>query len=158
MPLPILDEAGGLLRRQRWAALATLDEEHRPAASMVAYAVEPEHGALLLHLSRLAEHTRNLLERPRVSLTVTETDDGREDPQTLARLGIRCIAEAIPRESDAYRSARRCYLGRLPASEPLFGFADFVLFRLHVEEVRYVGGFARAHTITGERLKGLFSN
>jgi putative heme iron utilization protein len=82
-----LDAARPILTR-RWAALATLTD-NGPSASMVAYAPEPDLSSLLLFLSGLSQHTRNLLEEPRVALVVTEPDSGEGDPQTLARLSVK---------------------------------------------------------------------
>jgi hypothetical protein len=142
-----------LIRSRRWAALATL-RDGAPFASWVAYAAEPDLGGLLLHLSRLAPHTQHLLADPRASLAISAGEDGVADPQTLARVSIQGRVELIAPESEGYAAASACYLARLPAAEMLFSFPDFVLFRLRPEEARYVGGFARAFTLTGEQLRG----
>jgi len=42
---------------------------------------------------------------------------------------------------------------RFPDSSLLFGFGDFLLFRLVPREARFVAGFARAYTIDAEELK-----
>lgn len=141
-----------LIRSQRWAALATLSEEG-PLASMVAYVPEPGFGGFLLHLSRLAAHTRNLLHDARASLVITQPDSGEGDPQTLARASIQGRVTVLSRDSEAFATARAAYVHRLPESEPLFGFGDFMLFRLQPTEVRYVGGFARAYTLSGGQLQ-----
>lgn len=143
-----------LMRQQRWAALATIDADG-PLASMVCYAVEPATGGLLLHLSQLARHTRNMLADNRVSLIVSEGDDGREDPQTLARFNIQGQAMALERDTAAHNTARQIYQTRFPASAQRFGFADFVLFRLVPREVRVVGGFAKAYTLSGDEFRQL---
>lgn len=142
-----------LLHEQRWAALATAQDDGAPYISFVAYVVEPNLGGLLLHLSRLAPHTGYLLARPRVALGVSLPDEGASDPQTLPRLTIEGKAVPIERGSSDYEAARERYLARLPAAQRLFGFGDFVLLRLEVETIRYVGGFARAHTVSGARLR-----
>lgn len=141
-----------LIRSQRWAALATLSEEG-PLASMVAYVPEPDFGGFLLHLSRLAAHTRNLLHDARASLVITQADSGAGDPQTLARASIQGRVMVLSRDSEEFSTARAAYVYRLPESEPLFGFGDFMLFRLQPAEVRYVGGFARAYTLSGGELQ-----
>jgi len=135
-----------LLRGQRWAALATTDADGAPLASMVAYCQSDDLRSVTLHLSRLAAHTGNLLARPEVSLAITEPDDGRDDPQTLARATLACTVTPVPRDHADFPALREAYIVRLPESEPLFEFPDFVLFRLAVTEARFVGGFARAFT------------
>jgi putative heme iron utilization protein len=144
-------QAAELLLGQRWAALATL-LAGAPSASMVAYAVTSARCGLLLHLSRLARHTRSLLETGRAGVVVSEGDDGRADPQELARLSLACSVSPILAEQPGYASARACYLARFPAAELRFGFADIVLIRLDPQEVRFVGGFARAFKLSPQRL------
>jgi heme iron utilization protein len=147
-----LPQLRALIRQQRWAALSTVDQKGEPQASMVAYAFSEETGELYLHLSTLAEHTRNLLEHPQASLVISESDDGRADPQELARAGLNGTLIPIDTADPGYAAARACYLRRLPDAAPRFDFGDFALFRLRVEKVRYVGGFARAFSYRGSEL------
>ena len=140
-----------LIRNQRVAALGT-SRNNGPFVSMVAYAVEPDFGGCLLHLSRLAAHTKQLLAAPQASLLICERDDDRDDPQTLARITLVGLATPLPAESAAYAASRACYLARLPSATPLFDFPDFALFRFLPSEARYVGGFARAYTLTPAHL------
>jgi putative heme iron utilization protein len=141
-----------LIRSQRVAALGT-SRDNGPFVSMVAYAAEPDFGGFLLHLSRLAAHTKHLLAHPQSALLIHERDDDRDDPQTLARITLVGAATPIPTESAAFTTARACYLARLPAATPLFDFPDFALFRFVPSEARYVGGFARAYTLTADHLR-----
>jgi putative heme iron utilization protein len=120
---------------------------------MVAYAAEPDFGGMLLHLSRLAAHTRQLLASPQSSLLICEPDDGRDDVQTLARITLAGVAAPIATASAGYATARACYLARLPAAAELFDFPDFALFRFVPSEARYIGSFARIYTLTPEQLR-----
>src|SRR3954468_7905239 len=94
-----------LIRNQRIATLGTL-REASPFVSMVAYAAEPDFGGLLLHLSQLAAHTRQLLAAPQASLLICERDDARDDPQTLARITLVGAATPIPVTSADHAAAR----------------------------------------------------
>jgi putative heme iron utilization protein len=147
-----LQVVAALIRGQRQAALGTL-HGGAPFVSMVAYAAEPDFGGVLLHLSRLAPHTRHLLDAPAASLLIAEGDDGRDDVQTLARITLVGAAAPIDPAGPDYAAARERYLARLPAAEMLFSFPDFALFRLVPSEARYVGGFARAYTFTPDHLR-----
>lgn len=144
-----------LLLEQRWAALATLNDHAAPAVSYVAYVPEPDFAGFLIHVSRLAAHTRYLLARPRAALGISATDSGEADPQLLPRVSLQGVVSVIERGTPEYTAARARYLARLPAAERLFGFEDFMLLRLRPEEARYVGGFARSHTLSGEQLRRL---
>jgi len=142
-----------VLRGGRWAALAT-HGDGVPLASMVAYACEPGFAGLLLHLSRLSAHTRNLLASPVTSIVISEPDSERvRNPQTLARVSIQGEARTLGEDASGYAEARALYEKRFPDSSPLFGFGDFLLFRLVPREARFVAGFARAYTIDAEELK-----
>lgn len=143
-----------LLRAGRWGALATV-AGGRPYASTVAYGAPPDLSRLLLHVSRLAPHTQHLLADPRASLAVSEVDDGRADPQTLARVTVSGHVEILPRGSAEYTAGSALYAQRLPESRRLFGFQDFLLLSLIPEEVRYVGGFAMARTYSARELQAL---
>lgn len=144
-----------LLLEQRWAALATLGADGKPGVAYVAYVPEQGFDGFLLHISRLAVHTRNLLARPAVALAISETDDGQGDPQLLARISIQGGATEIQRGTPDYVAARKRYLAKLPQAEQLFGFEDFVLVRLRPQQVHYVGGFAQAFRLGPEQLRQL---
>jgi putative heme iron utilization protein len=139
-------EAAVLIRTHRWAALATLDAGE-PEASMVAYACAPD-GALLLFLSHLARHTRHLIEHPQAALAVSEPDHHQADPQLLRRATLRGKASVMGRESAEFASCAAEYVARFPDAGPRLGLGDFRLFKFVPEEVRYVGGFARAAQFT----------
>jgi len=154
-----------LLCQQRWGALATLDEAGHPSASNTALAPDPGRGRLLVHVSRLAAHTRHMLERPRVALVIGDQDRGDQpqgdqdrdlaDPQELPRLGIQGEALPIHPQDSAFPAARGHYLARLPRAEARFGFSDFVLFGIRPITARFVGGFAQARSLEGGELEAL---
>lgn len=139
-----------LVFANRWAALATFNGG-TPLSSYVAYVPDGE-GALLVHISRLAKHTTNLLENPQASLSISEVDSGDGDPQTLARVSLQTGVTVIEREADAYQTARDQYIQALPEAHQLFNFADFVLFKFKIEEVRFVAGFGASFTLSAETL------
>lgn len=141
-----------LLTQQRWAALATIDDDSRPYVSSVAFA-SSSHG-LLLHLSELAAHTKYLLSRPAASILIAEPDLGNpdQDPQTLPRLSISGEVTALKRESTEFQEAAKIYIARFPESEMRFGFGDFHLLSLLPIHANFVGGFGRASKIPGEKI------
>ena len=141
-----------LLNTTRTAALATL-RDGWPFASFVAIAPEAGFGGFLLHLSALSPHTQHLRDDPRASLLVAERDDGRDDPQTLARVTMLGTVAPLRLAAPDYHTAKTAYLARLPAAAMLFDFPDFTLFRLVPTEARYIGGFARAFTLSAAQLQ-----
>lgn len=135
-----------LLRASRWAALATA-RDNEPLATWVALAPEDDLGGFLLHLSRLALHTRYLETNPRASLSFTEPDRGAGDPQELARVSLQDYVETIGRDASGYAAARERYLAHFPAAAPMFEFTDFALVRFVTVTARYVSGFGRVHRL-----------
>lgn len=141
-----------LLRNTRVAALATLRNE-MPVLAMVAYIAADDFSAFYIHVSRLAQHTVDMQKDKRVSLMIAETDDGRADPQTLARVSIRGSAELIPNGAPGYTPLKKQYLARFPESAPTFQLADFNFWRITPKGGRYVAGLSKAYNITLEALK-----
>lgn len=126
----------GLLRHERRAALATLRGDGGPYVSLVAPASDVD-GAPLLLLSRLAPHTRNLLRDPRIALLF---DGTRRLVDPLAGRRATVTGRAVPVE-DA--RARRRWSRLHPEAALYRDFADFGLYRVEVERVHLVAGFAR---------------
>lgn len=141
-----------LIRNTRIATLGTLRDE-MPRVSMVAYVAAEDFSAFYIFVSRLAQHTVDMQKDKRVSLLICETDDGRPDPQTLARVSIRGNAELIETGEPGYTPLKASYLARFPESEKMFGLADFNFWRIIPKGGRYVAGFAKAYNIAPETLK-----
>ena len=139
-----------LLRQRSTAALGTL-HAGAPFVSMVPYAIAG-HG-FLIHVSRLAAHTKDMLADARVSLFVCEAEGGKS-PLALMRVTVEGEAHAVAAapEREALKAA---YLARFPDAEELFGFVDFSLFLIRPNTARFVAGFGQAHSLTGESLLNL---
>ncbi len=140
-----------LMKKERWAALGTIDEDGSPYVSAAAFALTSS--GLLLHLSELATHTRNLMRDPRSSLLVSEPDLGGVDPQELARFTLMGQTEEITREAEGFAAAVESYGRRFPEAALRFGFGDFHLFRFVPNKGNYVCGFGKAGRIAGEQIR-----
>lgn len=142
-----------LIRGQRVASLGTL-AEGAPFVSLVAYAVEDDLCGYLLHLSDLSPHTRHLRVDRRAALLIAEPETlTTVDVQTLARITLSGVIDLVAKDTPAYTAGRERYLARHPAAAMLFDFADFNLYRFTAQSARYVGGFARAYTLTVDHLR-----
>lgn len=140
-----------LVHAQPVAALGTLHGDE-PFVSMVPFACLPDGSALIIHVSTLAAHTRDMQATPQVSLLVIAPPTAGVMPQALARVTIQGRAERVAADSVEYAAAKAAYLARFADSEPLFGFADFSLFAIRPSSARYIGGFAQARTLSAMRL------
>jgi heme iron utilization protein len=134
-----------LLQRQDVAALGTL-HNGEAFVSMVPYALLPG-GVFVIHVSRLATHTRDMLAHPAVSLLVMDERVPEVPPQALPRVTVQGEAHPCAEDAERHAAARQAYLERFPNSQEMFGFADFSLFLIEPRAVRYVGGFGQAWSI-----------
>jgi len=140
-----------LLQRQPVAALGTL-HAGQPFVSMVPFALLPDGSAIVIHVSHLASHTKDMLESPDVSLMVMASPTPGRSPQELERVTIQGQAVRLDASIPAYARAKAVYVERFPQSSGMFEFADFQLFMIRPTSARYVGGFASAATLTSDEL------
>jgi putative heme iron utilization protein len=141
-PTPDFDAgrlARSLLRRSRQGALATLMAgSGDPYCSLVNVASHPDGSPILL-ISRLALHTRNILDDPRVSLMLDERAEG--DPLEGSRIMLAARAEQAA--ADQLALLRRRYLSAHPSAEAFVDFKDFAFFRIRPAGLHLVAGFGR---------------
>ncbi|WP_341675115.1 pyridoxamine 5'-phosphate oxidase family protein [Niveibacterium sp. SC-1] len=139
------------------ASLATL-HGGEPAISMVPFALLPGSTGFVIHVSGLASHTRDMLDRPAVALLMTAPADAADTPLALPRASVQGEARRCDADSAEYQAARAAYLAKLPDAEELFSFRDFSLFVIAPRTVRFVAGFGRAMTLTAGQLAELMSD
>ena len=125
------------------AALGTL-REGAPFVSMVPVAPAAGGSGLLIHVSGLAQHTRDMQADPRISLLFMAPLDEGQDPLALPRVTLQGRAEEIPRETPRHDEAAEAYLARFPQAEQTLGLGDFSFFLLRPASGRLVLGFGRA--------------
>ena len=136
--------ARSLLRRSRQGALATLmAESHDPYCSLVNVASSADGSPILL-ISRLAVHTKNILDDGRVSLMLDEHAAG--DPLEGARIMLAGKAEEA--SGDDVAALRRRYLNAHPSAEAFVDFKDFSFFRIKPAGLHLVAGFGRIIDLT----------
>ena len=139
-----------MLQTQRVAALATLDADGFPFVSMVPFAVEPGSAQLVIHVSGLAAHTRNLQTTSRVSLLVMQAEVVGEPVHALARVTLEGVATVLERESATWRQARDSYLARFPDAQIMTELGDFMFVGVAVQGARQVAGFGAARSLDAE--------
>jgi putative heme iron utilization protein len=141
-----------LLQTQRVAALGTLTEDGRPMVSMVPFAIEPGAGCLVIHVSALAAHTRNLQTRPAVSLLVMQAEVAGEPVHALARVTLEGQATVPVAQSTQWDGCRAAYLARFPQAEPMTALGDFMFVAIHPSGARQVAGFGAARSVDAQEL------
>ena len=142
--------AASLLSTCRQAALATLDEDQTPLATLVTVAAEPGRFPILL-LSDLALHTQNARARAQASLLLAQDMTGTgDDPLVCERLSLSGRLEP----SDDQAGAGESFLRDHPYAAGYASFGDFSYFRLTCTKAHLVAGFGR---IAGIDVRDLFA-
>jgi hypothetical protein len=148
-------EAAQMLRRllqtRPVGALGTL---HRgePAVSMVPFVLPAGDTRLLIHVSALATHTRDMREHPRVSLLVMAEPQADVPPQALPRVTLQADAVTLSRDDGDHAAAQAAYLGRFPDAAATFELTDFSIVMLQPVSARLVAGFGQAYSVVGDAL------
>lgn len=144
------DEVRALLAEQPAGVLCTISERLAgwPFGSLASYALSARGEPIFL-FSRLSQHTRNLEADPRATLFVHDGFGPRDDPQTARRAAL--AGRVTPVADAEVEDARTRYLERHPQAEPLLAL-DFRLYRLSIEHVHFVGGFAQAAWVPVEEV------
>lgn len=133
--------ASEFLRAQRYGVLATHSRSlpGYPFGSITPYVLGAS-GEPVIYISTLAEHTRNIADDARVSLTVFDPADG-NDPQAGARLTL--LADAYALADGAAAAAGERYYRYFPAARAYADTHDFAFYALRAVRVRFIGGFGK---------------
>jgi hypothetical protein len=142
-----------LLNTQRVAALGTLGDDGLPFVSMVPFALEPLGATLVIHVSALAAHTRNLQVSPNVSLLVMQAEVAGEPVHALPRVTLIGQATVLARDSAEWTQSRAAYLARFPEAEPMTQLGDFMFVAIRVAGARQVAGFGAARSLDAETVE-----
>lgn len=139
------------------AALGTFTGSE-PYVSMVPFAVAADGRHLIVHVSRLAAHTQNMLRNELVSMLLMEPEGPSKAAQALARVTIQGVARVARIDEAGYAEWRAAYLEQFPSSAPMFDFGDFNLFLIEVISARLVTGFAQAMSVSAKEFAAAVRN
>ena len=119
--------------------LATLSRRHpgHPFASIMPYALDGLGRPLFL-ISSMAMHTQNLETDARASLLVTQPGAA-GDPLASGRVTLMGVVARVTEDREAVKST---YLAAHANAAYWVDFEDFGFWRLEVDDVYFVGGFA----------------
>jgi heme iron utilization protein len=141
-----------LLHQVSTGTLATHAREPHgfPYPTLLPFAPDARHRPVIL-VSRLAEHTRNLQGDPRAGFLVAHTNG--EDVLNAPRMTLLGLFE--PSDADAESPLARRYLRYHPDAARYLALGDFTFWTLHVERLRYIGGFGAMGWLDGADLDTL---
>jgi heme iron utilization protein len=139
------EEARTIAASTNTGTLATLSNDGDPWASFVTYGLLG--GDPVLCVSNLAEHGRNLATDPRASIAIVAPQ---RDADPLASGRITLAGEVEEPTGDERAAARDAHLSAVAAAKYYIDYSDFSLWVLRVRRVRWVGGYGRMDSATGE--------
>ncbi|MEO8417550.1 MAG: DUF2470 domain-containing protein [Methylophilaceae bacterium] len=145
--MSIASEARQFLRCTRSGILSTISAKFAgyPFGSVAPFVLDQDGQPLIL-ISTLAEHTRNIIANPKVSLLVFA---GAEDLQANSRLTLMGDASKVTQDDNQLRAR---YLRYFPQAKGYFDTHDFSFYRISIQQARYIGGFGRISWVAGAEL------
>ncbi|MGE3772012.1 MAG: HugZ family protein [Gammaproteobacteria bacterium] len=117
-----------------------------PFGSVVPFCLD-RAGRPIVLIANIAQHRKNLVADPKVSLTVF--DRGADDLQSNGRLTL--IADAVPVAADDADTMTR-YYRYFPESQDYHLTHSFEFWRLQSKRIRYIGGFGAIHWLEPAQL------
>jgi heme iron utilization protein len=140
-------EAKQFLRSTRSGVLSSFSAKFAgyPFGSVMPFVLGHDCQPIVL-ISTIAEHTKNIISNPKVSLLVFA---GGEDLHANGRLTL--IGEATQIEKDdADMMARYCRY--FPESTGYLAMYDFQFYRINVMQARYIAGFGRMSWLANDEI------
>ncbi|QLG89494.1 pyridoxamine 5'-phosphate oxidase family protein [Chitinibacter bivalviorum] len=143
-------EALALIRRSRNLALASLSAQ-MPGYPHVSWLpmVADEAGRPMLVMSRLAEHTQNILQDSKVSVLL------HDDEMALNKARLTILGDLQLVEPDPLLAARMARYN--PELVSYLQMSDFSVWRLWPQRARYIAGFGKMGWLEGERWESEFA-
>ena len=141
-------EAKQLCRTQHSGVLSTQSTSMPgyPFGSIVPFVIT-HTGEVIIYISDIALHTRNIKADSKVSLTVF--DPSEDDSQANGRVTIMGDASQLTDEA-AISSCSEQYFQLFPHARAYQQTHDFHFYKISVARVRFIGGFGKIHWINPE--------
>lgn len=145
-------EARQLLCEHRYGALSTISRKLAgfPFGSITPYLTDHD-GSLLICISELAEHTKNIAHDPRVSLIT----HNQTSPEIQMQGRVTVIGNA--RRLADQQQPMAAYLRHFPEAADLMEL-DFAFYRIEPVAIRYIGGIGRIHWVDMDSYSSLRNN
>ena len=148
----LASEARAFLRSTRSGVLSSYSLKFAgyPFGSVMPFVLDHNCQPIVL-ISSIAEHTKNIIANPKVSLLVFQSDHlkSAEDLHVNGRLTLIGEAEQLDK-NDADLMARYCRY--LPESTGYLAMHDFQFYRINIAQARYIAGFGKMEWLTGDEL------
>ena len=134
-------DAVSLLRNASEGVLSTISvrNDGYPFGSFVTFVTDVDR-SILIYASNIAQHTINLKEDSKSCLTLFKIDDD-FDKQNSSRMTLLGDLKSLPNEE--VETVKNRFENFLPESKKYAAMHDFNFYRLHINQVRWIGGFGK---------------
>ena len=146
---PKMDQPQKMIQNAQAGSLGTLNDDGSPFVSLVTVAATAPTKMVML-LSGLAWHTKNVDKRPSCSLLLVQPGGESGDPLAGSRMTLRGTVTRLDRADDG--EARQIFLEKHDSAAMYADFGDFAFFEFEIDEAHLVAGFGRIETIPASKL------
>ena len=147
-------EARQFLRSTRSGVLSSFSAKFAgyPFGSVMPFVLDHNCQPIVL-ISSIAEHTKNIIANPKVSLLVFQSNNLKSAEDLHANGRLTLIGEAVQIDKDdADLMARYCRY--FPESTGYLAMHDFQFYRINIHQARYIAGFGKMGWLAGKELAG----
>ena len=147
-------EAKQFLRSTHSGILSTISTKFSgyPFGSVTPFVLD-QHCQPIILISSIAEHTKNIIINPKVSLLVFESGNLKSAQNLQANARLTLIGEAEKLEKNDTNLMTR-YGRYLPESVGYFAMHDFSFYRINIHQARYIAGFGKMGWMDGGEIRG----
>ena len=137
-------DAKSLLIRHDHGVLSTYSDKipGYPVGSLISYMVT-EDGNVICWISQIAQHTKNLNQHPKASLTIVPETPNLNKERLCLLIDPVQIQKGLP-------ELKKAYIEKFPLAAQYLDFHDFSPYHLKIKTAYYIGGFGRAEWIDWE--------
>ncbi len=124
----------------------SVELEGYPFGSVTPYSTTIK-GEVVVYLSTIAQHTKNIQANPKVCLTVMDYQS--PDKQAAGRVTV--VGDAMQVPEDEADEVQERYFNFFLDSRGYAGAHDFAFYKIQPVRVRYIGGFGKIYWIEPEQ-------
>lgn len=140
-----------LRARMKTLQLATVGDDGTPHTGYTPHLFDGPD--ILIFVSQLAAHTRDLLARPQAAVMLIADESEARQIFARTRVSYACRATIVAPDDDAYETLLDAFQARHGKMIGLLRqLPDFVLFRLRPTSGQFVMGFGKAYRLSGDAL------
>lgn len=149
-----------LLHTRRTATLGTqpLKLSEAPGLALVPYAIDSLGRCLVLLVSGVTSHARQMQAHAEVSLLVAQGEGSSQGMHVHERVSIIGEAKTPVPGSAAWGSARYAYLRRFPDAASMTQLGDFRIVCILPWQARHISGFGAARQVDEAELRTLMAS